>query len=251
MPDKPILIIHPNDRTTNFLSKIKSHLIKTFDNQIHHFNIYPNDESHDQCLERISKHPENGLIIFLGHGRSDKLYGSRGNLYHNLNFVSHEAIQEEPDSYYNNDDFINSENADIFLGKNVFCLACNSNDKIAKFSIEKGAKAFLGFGDIPTSIEEFKDNGIVNVSGDMVRMMKTELNYIIKKSLEHGISNHHTFEQLHNLIRFVTNQRITDILVTRKDVRERHVLTDYLYYLKKNIVIRGDKKIKLYTSFNA
>jgi hypothetical protein len=247
MPEKPILIVHPNDKTTSFLDKIKNHLIDKFGDQVHHYNIYPNATSHNDCLKRISAHPENGLIIFLGHGRSDKLYGSAGDLYHTSEFASPVAMIENPEAYYNNDNFINETNVKVFSGKKVFCLACNSNSKIAEYAIANGAQSFLGFGDIPTSPEEFREDGIQNVSGDIVKLMKTELNYIIKTSLEYSISKSHTFEQLHNIIQFIINQRITDTLINRVDVKERHLLTDYLYYLKKEVTVFGNKKIKLLT----
>lgn len=244
MNEKPILIVHPKDRTTSFLDKIKNHLIKAFPDQIHHFNIYPNDKSHDSCLKRIAIHPENGIIIFLGHGRTDKLYGSKGDLFGNIDFVSPEAIDENRDAYYYNDNFINEKNVGIFSGKKVFCLACNSNDKIAQFALDKGAKSFLGFGDIPTSIGEFEEKEEA-VTDDIVIKMKTELNYIIKTSLVLSIAKGHTFEGLLNLIQFIATQRLTDVLVTQKQFKERLLLADYLYFLKRDATIIGDKNLKL------
>lgn len=248
MSEKQILIIHPKDKTTSFLDKIKNHLIDSFKDDVHHFNIQPNQKSHNECLERITSHTGSGLIIFLGHGRTDKLFGSKGELFDSAEFVSLEAKMESPEEYYNNDNFISKENASVFSGKKVFCLACNSNNKIAKYAIENGAKTFLGFGDIPTSKEEFQDDGMTNVSNDIVKAMKTELIYIIKKSLEYSISNSYNFEQLQNIIHFLINQRISEYLITRKDYKERYLLTDYLYQLKKDLTVFGDKKIKLIAS---
>ena len=244
MAEKPILIVHPNDKTTKFLDKIKNHLIETFSDQVHHFNIYPNEQSHQTCLDRISIHPENGLVIFLGHGRTDKLYGSKGDFYGNAEFVSQEAKDENPDAYYYNDNFINESNAVVFKNKKVFCLACNSNDKIATFSVDSGAKSFLGFGDIPTSLSEFEDKE-EKVTNDLVVKMKTELNYIIKRSLSMSIERGFTFEEVLNCIQFIANQRLSDILVNQKNFKERQKLADYLYYLKKEAVILGERRIKL------
>lgn len=246
MVQKQILIVHPNDKTTSFLDKIKSHLIKRFEDKIHHFNIYPNDESHKQCIEKIKTNPNNGLVIFFGHGRTTKLYGAKGDLYDNLDFVSKDAVAEEPDKYYYNDDFINQDNVDVFNEKKVFCLACNSNDKIASFAFAKGATTFLGFGDIPTSMPEFKEDGLENISNDIVILMKTELNYIIKRSLEIGIERNYTFSQLKDIIHFITNQRIAHYLRIDKSSKVRHTLTDYLYQLKSNIKILGNPNISIF-----
>ena len=179
------------------------------------------------------------------HGRTDKLYGSKGKLVENAEFVSLAAKEENPEDYYYNDNFINQDNASVFSGKKVFCLACNSNNKIAEYAIQNGARTFLGFGDIPTSMDEFKDNGLENVSNDIVRFMKTELNYIVKRSLEYSIANYHDFEQLKNILHFLINQTISEYLIARKCNKERYILTDYLYQLKKEIRVFGDTKIKL------
>lgn len=249
MPEKPILIIHPKDKTTYFLNRIKHHLIEKFGNSIHHFDIYPNEESHQLCLKRITNHPKNGFVIFLGHGRTDKLYGSKGDRFKNSDFVSQEAKCENPEAYYYNNDFINEGNAEIFAGKKVFCLACNSNNKIAGFAVTKGAKAFLGFGDIPTSSEEFIDDGIDNRVGQNIEtlsaFMKKELNYIIKTSLALGIAQNSTLEKLLGFIQFISNQRLADILINQKHLKERFILADYIYYLKKGAAVFGQKNIKI------
>ena len=245
MAEKQILIIHPNDKTTSFLDRIKKYLIQRFEDKIHHFNIHPNDESHNQCIERIKSNPNSGLIIFLGHGKTTKLYGAKGDLFDNLELVSSDAVAEDPDKYYYNDDFINLDNIDVFKGKKVFCLACNSNDKIASYAIEKGAATFLGFGSIPTSMPEFDDDGLKNVSTDIVRLMKMELNYIIKRSLEIGIDRNYSFNQLKDIICFITNQKIAHYLRINKDCKVRYTLADYLYQLKTNIKIHGKADVSI------
>lgn len=243
MTQRKILVVHPYDKTTVFLDRVKNHIINSFKDDVHHFNIQPNDQSHAECLEKISKHPENGVIIFLGHGRSDTLYGSKGDKYETL-------FNDDPElktsyEYYYNDNFINIETTGVFYGKKVFCLACNSNGKIAESAIENGAKTFLGFGPIPTSKVEFKDDGIIDVSNDLVRAMKTELNFTIKRSIEYSITHSFNFEQLKNILHFLINQRITEYLITKKKFKDRYLLADYLYQLKKGIIIYGDKKNKL------
>jgi len=242
MAEKPILVVHPNDKTTKFLDKIKDHLIEKFGEQVHHFNIYPNESSHQSCLERISIHPENGLIIFLGHGTTDKLHGGKGEFYGTF---ENELVKAEfPEKYYYNDNFIHQGNAIVFKNKKVFCLSCNSNDKIATYSVDSGAQSFFGFGDIPTSKGEFEGKGEKGTN-ELVVKMKTELNYIIKTSLSICIERGLTFEELLNYIQFIANQRLTDVLVNQKKIKDRQVLADYLYYLKKEASIIGERKVKL------
>lgn len=243
MAQKKILIVHPYDKTTLFLETIKGGLNASFESNLHFFNIETNDKSHKDCLDTISNHPEDGLIIFLGHGRSDALYGSKGDEYSPS--IGLEEITTFPDLYYFNESFISKKNADVFNGKKIFCLTCNSNDKIAQYAMENGAKTFLGFGNIPSSSEEFVADGISKVTNEIVNSMKSELNYIIKRSIEYSISKSYNFEQLLNIIHFITNQKIAEYLITKKDFNDRYILTDYLYQLKKDIIIFGDKKIKI------
>jgi len=243
---KPILIIHPRDNTTRFLNRVKNHLVYDYHEIVHHFNIQYSDSSHNECLERIVKHQESGLILFFGHGRSDSLYGSKAPLYDQL--VSEDAVLEQPEKYYGKEVFINEENAEAFKGKKVFCLACNSNSKLAQKIIDAGAITFLGFGDIPSSIKELKEQGesdnLVSLER-MVRELKTEYNYIIKKSLGLAILNSFTFEQLYDMIRFISNQRISDILVNKSHLKERRRIADYLYNFKSEMKIYGDKAAPL------
>lgn len=240
-----ILIIHPEDNSTKFLDKIKSDLVKNHSELIHHFNIKPNDSSKLKCIETIQKYPKGSLIIFLGHGKSNCLYGSKGKFYGYKETVSDEAINENNHLYYYDDKFIDESNIEVFKNKNVFCLACNSNGRIGNEAIKTGANTFLGFGDIPTSIFEFEEK-YKYVSNDLVRYMKSEINYIVKKSLNISINNCLTFEELHYYITFITNQRISEILVNQKKNKERYRLTDNLYLFKNQIKIFGNKKNKLF-----
>ncbi|MFN7911937.1 MAG: hypothetical protein ACK5QC_08925 [Bacteroidota bacterium] len=239
MSGEKILIIHPYDKTTIFLDSIKTNLDSSFKNDVFCFNVQLNDNSHKECLERIEKHPKNGLIIFLGHGKPSTLSGSKGDEYSPS--ISLEEIYKYPELYYFNENFINKENIKVFSGKKVFCLACNSKEKIADFAIENGVETYLGFGNIPSSKEEFKLAGVTNVSNEIVALMKSELTYIIMKSIEYSIFKSYTFEQLHNILQFIINQRISYILTSKKDFEERYILADYLYYLKKEVAIFGNK----------
>jgi hypothetical protein len=245
---KPLLIVHPEDSTTGFLDKIKNHLNNELAHLTHHYNVKPNENSHINCLKDILDHPENGLILFMGHGRSNYLYGAKGKSFDNA-FISDDAKKEHLQDYFYKEKFITFDNIDTFKNKKVFCLTCNSNGKIGVEAIKKGAKVFLGFGDLPTSIEELKEQGEENKPGTSLasieRVLKTEINYIVKKSITIGIKKKQTFEQLYDLIRFITNQRIAYYLVDQKKVSERKLIANYLYNFKQGVVIYGNRKEKL------
>ncbi len=245
--DKKVLIIHPYDKSTSFLERIKNHLKVEFEESVHYFNIKPNKASHSQCLETIKDFSENGLLLFMGHGKSNCLYGAKGDYYGTLENDLLKA--EEPDKYFYEDNFINQQNAKIFSGKKIISLSCKSNGQIGRFSFENGAKVFLGFGDLPTSIEELKEQGEESKSGvslsKIEQALKTEINDIIKKSVGIGIKKNYTFSELVDLICFMTNQKISRYLVNQKKVSERKLIANYLYSFKKDIKIYGNRNLFL------
>ena len=237
-----ILIVHPYDRSTFFLKRISNYLISSFNDKIHYFSVKTNRHSHDECLKEIQSHPENGLIIFLGHGRSDKLYGAKSDTFGEMVSLDYSTEHESVNFY--EDDFINSLNLGIFKNKHIFCLSCNSNDKIAKIAVEKGALSFIGFGDIPTSLQEFAAHG--DYAGlRLVVMMKSEVNFIIKNAIYYSLKNKLTFDELVNIIVLITNQRISRLLLNETNLRFRTLLVDHLYFFKKDIVILGNKSERL------
>jgi hypothetical protein len=245
---KSVLIIHPKDKTTSFLDRIKGFLVRgEFQDLITHFNVQLNMKSHSDCLKSLLNTPDEGLIIFLGHGTENKLYGAKGyggNQHSNVLLSA-----ENSESCFDNENFIDSSNISVFKNKKIFCLSCNSNDNIGKEAERKGVSAFLGFGALPTSIEELQKDypGIVfGISKSTIILeFKTELNYIIKKSITYSIDNNFNFEQLVDIIKFITNQRINYFLINRKKLKERKIIVDLLYGLKKGIVVYGNKKEKL------
>ncbi len=245
--DKKILIIHPYDKSTSFLERIKSHLQIQFRDAVHYFSIKPNLPSHSQCIETIKEFCENGLILFMGHGKSNCLYGAKGDYYGTL---ENELVKtEEPDKYFYEDNFINEQNIAVFSGKKIISLSCNSNGQLGRYSIENGAKVFLGFGDLPTSIEELEEQGEKSKSGvslsKIEQALKTEINDIIKKSIAIGIFKDYSFKELVELIYFITNQKISHYLVNQKKISERKLIANYLYTFKNEMKIYGNGNEKL------
>lgn len=242
---KSILIIHPHDKSTNFLLKIKNYLLKNLDDSIHYYNVKPCNESHSKCLDKIKNMPQNSLIIFMGHGMSNALYGSKSDNYGSYSLASRDALNDSPEIDYYNTSFITQSNINVFNNKLVFCLSCNSKG-LSSAAINNGAKAFIGFGNIPTSKEEFKEENISYPSKYLIAQIKTEINYIIKNTLLISIKNSYNFDQLYNLLYFFINKRISHHLVDRRKKKERYIITDYLYYFKKELTISGNKKTSIY-----
>lgn len=243
---KNIIIIHPDDKSTSFLNRIKSNLKNEYEHIIHFYNVKPNNLSHQNCIKLLQNSNSYKFVIFFGHGKSDNLCGSKGKFYDNSGFHNEVLSLENPQDYFYKEDFIDISNISLFKDKNIFSLSCNSNEKIAIDAINAGANSFIGFGNIPTSIDEFKKIDCESSSKDLVRNMKTEINYIIKTSLNLAIKNNSTIENLANYINFISNQRISDILVNQKKYKERLILAENIYLFKKEMKVFGNKKSNLF-----
>lgn len=245
--EKQLLIVHPYDKSTSFLERIKNYLQAEFPDSSHYFNIKPNDFSHEECLSLISDASKFELVLFMGHGKSSCLYGAKGDYYGTMENL--EVKAEAPEKYFYQDNFINEDNLHVFSDKKIISLSCNSNGQIGRKSIEYGARVFLGFGDLPTSIEELKEQGEESKSGislsKIEQALKTEINDIIKKSIGIGIHKKYSFSELVDLILFITNQKISHYLVNQKKISERNLIANYLYTFKKEIKIYGNKEEKL------
>lgn len=237
-----ILIIHPYDTTTVSLNRIGNYLKRKFPALVYFYEIKPNKKSHLQCIELIKSHPNQGLIIFMGHGRTDGLYGAKGKYANKL--YCEEAFLDDPDKTYNHHLFITSKNAHIFKDKKLFCLACNSSS-FGSILIDAGCKSYIGFGELPSSVDEFVDINKIPINHHLVADYKGTLNYIIKKSIERSIVNSYTFKELYELIRFVLSQHIASYLIDNKKNRHRYIVSDALYYTKKEIVILGNSQNKI------
>lgn len=234
-----ILIIHPHDKSTGFLGSISQSINLHCRYPVDVFNIHPNDESRDECYKRILVCNTNDLIIFLGHGRSDALYGSKGDRYDNSDFESIEAQTSNPEFYYYNEHFINRSNSYLLDGKKVIAVACNSNS----FGTFFNPQSFIGFGAIPTSIGEFKDVGNNNPSDKLVALMKGRFNTIIRDSIVYAINRGYTFFQLKELMQFLIQQNIAQL--THCDDRQGEWVSGQLYQIKHDIVVLGDGNQKL------
>jgi len=239
---RQILIIHPYDTTTVSLKRITNYLKRQFPTLVYSYEIKPNKESHFQCIELIKSHSNEGLIIFMGHGRSDGLYGAKGKYADKL--YCEDAFLDEPDKIYNHHLFITSESAHIFKNKKLFCLACNSNS-FGSILINAGCKSYIGFGDLPSSVDEFIEVNKIPINYHLVSDYKGTLNYIIKICIGKAIKESYNFKELYHLIRFALSQHIANYLIDNKTNRHRHIITDALYYTKKDIAILGDSHTKL------
>lgn len=230
-----ILIVHPLDPSTTALKRIGSYIECSFPNEVHIFNVHPNEGSRFSCYESINNCTTNDIILFLGHGSSFALYGSKGKMYDKSDFVSNDVLNENPELYYYNEFFINKENWNVLKDKRLICVSCMSN-VFGKTLFDKGiVHSIIGFGNLPTSTGEFKEMGI-NANSHLIAWMKGEINWIIKRSLAYSYMMNYSFSKTRDLISFIIQQRIAMHIHSRN--RYRFILANQLAMIKNDLLVK-------------
>lgn len=133
-----VFAIYPTDKkdSTKFLNKINTFLCKNLGADWHCYKIKFSDEDHQRCLNSAQSSAAK-FIIFMGHGRGDKLLGSFNKKAED--FISNDALSEE--LFYKNEKFIHEQNIDFFKNKILFCFSCNSNEKqVEKFESDRNSE---------------------------------------------------------------------------------------------------------------
>lgn len=235
-----VYCIFPEDRTTFFLNRIVTYLKRELGDKFHCFKVKLNDKSHNDCLSLL-KEKKGKLILFLGHGRSDMLYGACGDEAENL-FSNSEAEHDNP-SFFKKTEFITIENCSVFSQNIVISLSCNSNvvkKSIGQASVRQGALSFVGFGDIQTDYLSGDDFTLREIS-----IFKGILVSIIKKSISYCYKNSFNPERFVDVIKIITNRELYKLITKSKGVKFRHRIARHLYNFKTEIQIFGDYYAKI------
>lgn len=236
-------VIYPTDKvnSTKFLNRINTHAKRELNEMWHCYKVKFSDNDHERCLTEASLSPSK-LIIFMGHGTSYSLAGSCAS--EDNSFISEEALELNPQSFYNKQDFINASNIDFLKSKILLSLSClsNRNDKksIGRNAIEKGISSFIGFGDIPTDF--ISQN---NFPKKAIAVFKGKITKIIKNALCASIKFEYNVQELVDLIKILTNKEIQNLLIVKKGHRHKGIIVKHLYLFKSEIIILGNKFEKI------
>lgn len=237
-----IFAIYPTDnqQSTKFLNKINTYLKRNLNENWHCYKVKFTDLDHKRSVEESLKFSTK-FILFMGHGRSDTLYGSCAN--ESNDFVSSEAM-ESNFQFYKNERFITSANIELFKNKIFFSFSCNSNvnnsKALGRIAIDKGILAFVGFGDIPTDY-----NKDLNFSKKGIEIFKGLITKIIKESLFFSVENNYSVEKLVDLIKLLTLKEIQILILSKKCYRNKNEIVKNLYLFKNEIVIFGNRFEKI------
>lgn len=213
-----ITIIISIDPSTKFLFEIVESL-KSNSIKFNLIEVHPNTESYTNCLNFIAELSEKNTILFFGHGQDNQIYG--GELLGNF---TKQAL-------------VKKNEMGIFKAQNLFLLACDSASLIkSSFRIAKTNKA-IGFGPLPTEIEEIKnDKKLANegITLDTIELFKNAINETITLGLlEYFKDESQGFIFLKDYINLLLNKRINKAIL----VEDNRNLADLLFNMKNDMVL--------------
>lgn len=233
-----VYVINPIDPTIKSLRRLaKSLVAKT--KHIGVLFVYPGVPSKEYAHQVISKMSPDTSIIFMGHGRSDALFGSKGIHW---NAMIEREDTDAPIEYYNDENFIDKNTFRLLSEKRLVLFACNSVD-FGKKLIEHGASVALGFDRLPTTKDEFLDDWNIQASDHLIAAMNGCLNIAFRYTMVKACNNHLTFAQIESLLRMELQQQIVDVLTSR--ARYRYNLANVLAHVKRNLQVVGERMLEL------
>ncbi|OOG18828.1 hypothetical protein BWD42_02385 [Sphingobacterium sp. CZ-UAM] len=209
-----IQIIISIDPSTDFLYGI----VENFKNKNINYNlteIHPNEESYESAFEFISNVTKKTVIIFLGHGQPNLLYGG------------------ESSEHFPKRAFVKLNEMAIFEGQYLFLLACNSASLIRSSFKQSKTINSIGFGALPTSLEEVENNRRLEsekISKATIEDFKQEIVITVSDAI---IRYHNDFNRLSDYLALLLDQRINNAVLVKKD----RLLADLLFHMRKELII--------------
>lgn len=210
-----INIIISIDPSTEFLFEIISNIEEL---KINLITIEPSDGSYKESIVKISEIPEHSNIIFLGHGTSTILYGGESESFEKKEIISLRTMN-------------------VFKNQNIFLLACDSALLLKSSFRLSQIKKSIGFGSLPTSIEEIENDkklSKIGITDEIIESYKKEIVNIVSSAFNYTYQN--------NVYDFTTLKDFIDLLLLikmNKAILEDNnpLLADLLYKMKNEMVI--------------
>jgi hypothetical protein len=224
-----IYFVHPEDKNLQFLKRGINTLIENSRENFQYLKLGPNYHSHENAA-RILSETENALVLFFCHALDKSIRGCQ---------IIHATAGREHSDFSYGAWISPTKNMDVFKGKSVFCLACNSNE-LSSYALENGASVYLGFDDIPFYVrEDFKVERIIE-------SVKIELEQVITKGLCQAIELGFSFNQLALYLRMLFSQRYFELLKNKEKGRTTRVeVAKTLLKIRGGIKVHGNGEIKL------
>ena len=238
-----ILLIYPKDPTIRRIERHGKRIANSLSGVAKQIVIEPKDASKTRAHHAIKASDDGDLIVFMGHGRSDALFGARGDKYRDAEYVDYRVIEENPELYYNDENFIDITTYRLLVGKKIVSFACVSNE-LGKRLVNAGTKAALGFGKLPTTVAEFEDEWhYKKVKPNVAAAMSGILDVSFGRALIRAVKQGGNMADLAYCIKDEIHWHIVMLLYSK--ARYRYMLADVLSAVEKAVVVSGDATVPL------
>ena len=207
-----MIAILPKDNTTYFLYDIISNLeIEIID---------PHFLSSESLFDKIRSHPKSSSIIYLGHGTASEINTNTG-----------------PDTSI--DAYAAKK---MFYQRKIIFISCYSSTFIT--AIKEKIEVGIGFGNIPSSIEELskrKRENYYQESSDAINLFKGFVVDIFKSSFHESVAFNHVYIDLYSAIRLRINKKLSFCSLSKE--RTYRLVGELLFELKNEMRLFGDSKL--------
>lgn len=235
-----IRIICPQDPTIRSVERQARRLDRRLGADSRIYVVKPNNISKKKCHRLIESWNVEDLIIFMGHGRSDALFGSRGK---NFNMTgSDAAIDRESDDYYNDESFIDESNYDLFSDKSIICFSCES-DLLGNRLLKAGARTVVGFGKMPSSWAEFEQDVHFKerINNRMIAYINGALNVAFRDAVLITHKMHGSLIEFAAYFKMEIRRQVS--LLLHSKAKFRYCMANVLYDISKTVTVMGDKSV--------
>ena len=216
-----IYLIYPSDETTEFLLEIPKRIAeKHGEKSIQVIQMLPSEESYKEVFQSIEAIPSGSVVIFMGPGQEEKLWGAE-----NESFVKQS--------------FVSKSQAKVFSEKFIFLLSCNSNDFIkGTFSFSKAISS-IGFGSLPTEMAEVEKSKRLKEQGvneETINKYKNSMIELVSDSFCDMIESKLSFSQLGNSFLLRLNKKMSQVILEDTKSKDNRILADLLFQMKSEMV---------------
>lgn len=233
-----IHVITPLDPTLKSVTRL-AHRISVRTHS-HLYKIHPGDACKQAARTYIGALPKGSMVVFLGHGRSDALFGSKGKKWNAAEFVSPDARTEDEDAYYNDENFIDSSCYTLFRNKTLICFTCNSAT-LADSLRQQGATSILGFDIIPSTCKEIVEQcKITHPSSHLIAAVNGCINKAMLQCLDLSYSRKLEIGEMEQLLK--TEFQLATMQALTSKAHYRYQLAKILTLIRKGIRVEGDRK---------
>lgn len=206
-----LYFIHPIDDSTEFLEQIYINAINELGNV--HVTVFA-FKGENEFRSEIESLPANSNIFFLGHGKSDRLYG----------------VMSE-----SNEAFVSSDEMSIFNGQNLFTLACQSSELLKSTFKKTEINHSIGFGYLPTTDEEvlkIRNMRNKNISSAEIEQFKSIIVSCVSESVIEMHCKNESFDYLNSYLRLLLHQEMNNSVLDQNESGVANLIYQMCYQMR-------------------